>query len=136
MQFVGHLLGQVVCLAPVFVGVVELPGVVVKCRGFLTLEYPRRLVSRYRCPALMVDAAVAEHFEVLCLMLLGGLGIVERVTHADAFDRMLLHSVDEGRLGHTCHFQDGWRDVDDVMKLSAELTCALDSLGPVDDRPV
>src|ERR1700761_8813457 len=128
MQLVGHLLGQVVCLAPVFVGVVELPSVVVECRRFLTLEYPRRLVPRYCGPALMVDTAIAEHLEVLRLMLLGGLGVVERVTHADAFDRVLLHSVDEGRLGHTCHFQDCWRDVDDVMKLSAELARALDSL--------
>ena len=137
MQLFRHLLGQVVRLAPVFIGVVELPGVVVECRGFLARDYePRRLVPRHRGPALVVDAAVAEHLEVLCLMLLGRLGIVERVRHADAFDRMLLDSVDEGRLGQAGHFKDGWRNVDHVMELGADFALPLDSLGPVHDRSV
>src|SRR5271154_7151031 len=136
MQFFGHLLGQVICLAPVFIGVIELPHVVVECRGFLTLEYPRRLVPRHRGPAFVINAAVAEHLEVLCLMRFGSLCIVEGVRHADALDRMLLHSVDEGRLRQTRHLKDGWRDVDHVMELTAELACPLDSLGPMYDRPV
>ena len=71
-----------------------------------------------RGPALVVDAAVAEHLEVLCLVPLGRLGVVERVRHADAFDRMLLDSVDEERLGQAGHFKDGRRDVDHVMELA------------------
>src|SRR5260370_14318199 len=125
MQLFGHLRGEVVRLAPVFAGVVELPLVVVECRGYLTYEDPWRLVSRYRGPALVVDAAVAEHLEVLCLMLLGSLGIVEGVRHADAFDRVLLDSVDEDRLGKAGHFQDGWRDVDHIMELGAEVAFPL-----------
>ena len=57
--------------------------------------------SRDRRPALVVDAAVAEHLEVLRLVPLGRLGVVERVRHADAFDRPLLDAVDEERLGQT-----------------------------------
>ena len=98
VQLFRHLLGQVVRLAPVLVGVVELPDVVVEGRGLLADQEPRRLVPRHRGPALVVDAAVAEHLEVLRLVPLGRLGVVERVQHADAFDRVLLHAVDRERL--------------------------------------
>ena len=99
VQLLRHLLGQVVRLAPVLAGVVELPDVVVEGRGFLADEQPRRLVPRHRGPALVVDAAVAEHLEVLRLVPLGRLGVVEGVQHADAFDRVLLHAVHRKRLG-------------------------------------
>ena len=52
-------------------GVVELPDVVVE-RGQLAAHHPRRAVPGDRGPALVVDAAVAEHLEVLGLVRLRG----------------------------------------------------------------
>jgi hypothetical protein len=55
-------------------------------------------VLRHRGPAFVVDAAVSEHLEVLRLMPLRGVGVVERVEHAHALDRLLLHAVHRDRL--------------------------------------
>ena len=44
-------------------------------------------------PALVIDAAITEHFEVLSFVLVGRLGIVEAVQHADALDWVLLHAI-------------------------------------------
>ena len=60
--------------------------------------HPRDAVPGHRGPALVIDAAVAEHLEVLRLVPLGRLGIVERIQHADALERRLLHAVDECRV--------------------------------------
>ena len=136
MKLFRHLLGQVVRLAPVLISVVELPVVIVECRDFLAPKEPWRAVSRHCGPAFVVDAAVAEHLEVLCLVPLGRLGVVERVRHADAFDRVLLDSIDEERFGQPSRLQDGRRHVDHVMELAADFAFRLDSLGPVHDRPV
>ena len=91
---------------------------------------------RHRGPALVVDAAVAEHLEVLGLVPLRRLGVVERVEHADALDRVLLHAVHRDRLGQSRRLEDGRRDVDDVVELRADLALGLDALRPVDDRAV
>ena len=93
VELLGHLLREVVRLAPVLCGVVEFPDVVVESRDFLAEKKPRRLVPGDRGPALVVDAAVAEHLEVLRLMPVRRIGVVERVQHADALDRLLLHAV-------------------------------------------
>ena len=62
---VGHLLREVVGLRPVLRPVVELPDVVVERRHVRAAHHPRGPVLGYRAPALVVDAAVAEHLEVL-----------------------------------------------------------------------
>src|SRR5882762_11121656 len=59
------------------------------------------------------------------------LGVVERVSHTDALDRVLLDSVDENRLGQAGQFENGRRDVNYVSELAADLAFPLDSLGPV-----
>ena len=51
-------------------------------------------VPRHRGPALVVDAAVAEHLEVLRRVAVVRAGVVERVRHRDALERLLLHAVD------------------------------------------
>ena len=91
---------------------------------------------RHRGPALVVDAAVAEHLEVLRLVPLGRLGVVEGVEHADAFDRVLLDAVHRDRLGQAGRLEDRRRDVDHVVELRADLALGLDALGPVDDGAV
>ena len=97
---------------------------------------PRHAVPGHRRPALVVDAAVAEHLEVLRLVPLGRLGVVERVQHADALDRRLLDAVDDRRMRQPGGFEDRRRDVDHVMELAADLALGLDAVRPVHDRAV
>ena len=72
VELLGMLRRDVLELGPVDAGVVELPDVVVERGRLLADEQPRRLVPRHRGPALVVDAAVAEHLEVLRLVALVG----------------------------------------------------------------
>ena len=85
LQF-GELLGmglrQVVRLGPVGVGVVQLPDVLVE--RLLQRPDPRHGVPGHRGPPLVVDAAVAEHLEVLRRVTFRGIRVVERVHHAGA----------------------------------------------------
>ena len=136
VQLLRHLLGEVVRLGPVLARVVELPDVVVEGRSFLADEQPRRLVSRHRGPSLVIDAAVAEHFEILRLVPLGSLGIAEGVQHADTLDRHLRHAVYRDRFGKPRGFEECGGDVDDVMKLRADFTLSLKSVRPVHDGTV
>ena len=93
-------------------------------------------MARHRGPALVVDAAIAEHLEVLSLVPFGSGGSVEGIQHADAFDGLLLHAVDGDRLGETSGFENCRCDVDHMVKLRAELSLAFDSLRPVDDGAI
>ena len=61
-QFLRILGDEVLRLRPV-VGAVEFPDVVVERRRRIRL--PRRSMLRHRRPALMIDAAIAHHLEVL-----------------------------------------------------------------------
>src|SRR3954447_3071083 len=95
-QLLRHLGGEIVRLAPVGGRVVQLPDVVrERWQGF---EHPRHAVVRDGGPALVVDAAVAEHLEVLRLVTVGLGRPVERIRHAHALDRPLLDAVDDRRL--------------------------------------
>ena len=78
-------------------------------------------MAGHRRPALVVDAAVAEHLEVLRRAPFGRLRVVEGVEHADAFHRMLLDAVNSRWLGKPGGFQDRRRDVDHVVELRADL---------------
>ena len=93
-KLLRHLFGEVARLAPVLGRVVELPDVVIEGQGLLADQQPGRLVLRHRGPSFVVDAAVAEHLEVLRLAPLRRLWVIERVQHADAFDGALLDAID------------------------------------------
>ena len=134
VELLRHLLGEVLRLAPVLSGVVELPDVIVQ-RRWLFLR-PRVGVPRHRRPPLMVDATVAEHLEILRLVPLRRLGVVERVEHADAFDRRLRQTVHRKRFGYAGRFENRRSDVDDVAELRANFALGLDALRPVDDGAV
>ena len=97
LELVRMLGREVMRLGPVGGRVVELPDVVVEGREFGT-EVPGHAVTGHRRPPLVVDPAVASHFEVLRVPTLVRRGFVEGVGHRDAVDRRLLNSVDERRL--------------------------------------
>ena len=86
-SFSGLSRGEVVRLRPV-VRAVQLPDVVVERRHLG--RHPGNAVPGDTGPALVVDAAVAEHLEVLSRVALGRTGVVERVGHRDALERDLL----------------------------------------------
>ena len=67
----------------------------------------------------MVDAAVAEHFEVLQVVRFGRLRSPKLERHADAFERRLRDAVDHRGLGQPGDVQNRLRDVDDVVELTA-----------------
>ncbi len=90
----------------------------------------------HSCPALVVDAAVAEHLEVLRRVAIRRIGVVERVGHRDALERSLLHAVDAQRLRQAGRLEHRGRDVDHVMELRADLALRLDAARPVHDRAV
>src|SRR5687768_11087052 len=84
----------------------------------------------------MVNAAVAEHLKVLGLMPLTRAGVVEGIHHAHAFDGLLLHAVDGGRLRETGGFENRRRDVYYVMELRPDLAFCFDPFRPVHDGAV
>ncbi len=126
---------QIVCLGPVCAPVVQLPRVVVKRRQ-LGAHGPRRAVPRHGAPALIVDAAVAEHLEVLHVVPLRLVLGIERVEHARTFIGALRYAVHLDRLGNAGHFEHGRRHVDDVRELRAQSALLFDALGPVHDGAV
>src|ERR1019366_10267697 len=97
---------------------------------------PGRAVPSHCGPPLMVDAAIAEHLEILGLASFGGLGVVEGIQHADTFQRSLLHAVNDRGCRQPGGFQNRRRYVDDVMKLRADLALSLDPVWPVHNRAV
>jgi hypothetical protein len=133
-----HLLGvlgrHVLELGPVLAQVVQFPGHVVEGVLVDQSEHVPRGTDDFRAgdPALVIDGVVAHHLEVLRLVPGRGLGVglVEGVSEAHAFDRRLLDAVHRLRGGDAADFEDGRHHVDDVMELVADATDVLDVAGP------
>ena len=120
--------GQVVHLVEVLVQVVKLPRVV----G----EVGPGLVPGHRLPALMPEAPVAEHFEVLGPLAGGLVAATEGVGEAGPLDGLLGDAVDLGRGLHARHLEYGRRDVADMVELVADLAALPDPRRPVHDQRV
>ena len=97
---------------------------------------PRRAVLGHRAPALVVDAAVAEHLEVLQVVALGLVRRIEAVGHRGALDRRLHDAVDHRRMGQPGDLEDRRGDIDDVAELIAGLAPGRDPVRPAHDRAV
>src|SRR5262245_60878825 len=89
-----------------------------------------------RQPAIVINGAVAEDFEILRGVPALHRRVGEGVGHADALDRSLGRAVDTLGLGQTCSLQDGWSDIDNVMPLGPYFTLRGDLLGPMHHHPV
>src|SRR5215831_18785354 len=87
-------------------------------------------------PAVAINAAVAEHLEILLRSACWSLGVVKGVLHADALDRALRNTVNHQRLRKPDNVQYSRRDVDDVVPLRAYLTFGLDAIRPVKDDAI
>src|SRR5262245_34492193 len=125
---------DVIGLAEVLARVIQLPHVIFERYRLDLPGQPRGAVLGDRRPTVVVDAAIAEHLEVLKGPAARRLGGAERIRHADAFDRALRHAIDHDGLGKTYHLQQCGNDVDDVMPLTADFAFGPDSLWPVNDE--
>src|ERR1039458_5770653 len=83
-------------------------------------------------PTLGLNPAVADHLEILRIVLRRCIGVclVERVRHAHAFYRLLLDAVDLFRCLDAGGFEDGRNNVDNMVELRADATDVLDVTGP------
>src|SRR5208337_497379 len=88
--------------------------------------------SRRSNPAVVIDGAVAQHFEILSIAFRRreGVGLVPRIGHAHALDRLLLDAVDRVRSRNPGGFQDRWGNVDYVVELRADAASVLDARRP------
>ena len=137
---------HVAVLGEVLVDVVELPALGVEFRELLGRdrlpEAHARLGERGarpradRPPAVVVDGAVAEHLEVLGVVLGGGRGVVERVGEAHALERRLRNAPDGLRRLEVQQIEDGRHHVDDVGVLATHFALGLDAYRPGDDEGV
>jgi hypothetical protein len=138
-QLLRILGGQIVRLAVVLVQIVKFPrilfGAVLIPVGELA-DLPGQQVARSGPPSVLVNAAVAQHFEVLNLVGAGLVRMIEAIDHADAFERQLFHAVDHVRKLHAGQFIERGRDIGDVMELRAQSAGVLDVSRPGDDQRI
>src|SRR5262249_32030228 len=87
-------------------------------------------------PAVVVDAAIAQHLEILRDVPCRRMGSVECVDEARALDWRLLHAVEHRGFFHPGRLEDRRHDVDDVAELTAETPLVLDPLGPGNDEAI
>src|SRR5213075_3089255 len=88
--------------------------------------FPRQApVSDSSDPAIVVKCPVPEHLEVLRLSLLLSVLVIEAVDHANAFDWLLLHTVDFGGLWNVSGLENGRRDIDRMVELGANAAAVL-----------
>src|SRR6516165_587744 len=131
----GRLAARSLVLRVVFVKVVELPFVTGQHIGQFDPQLGSIRRDCRRCvgvPAIMIDAAVAEHLEILGRA--PGRRIrarlVERVHRAHTFDWCLLDAVHYLGGLDLRRFEDGRHDVDHMVELGADAALVLDACGP------
>src|SRR5436190_9054673 len=87
-------------------------------------------------PAIVIDAAITKHFEVLSGVCLLGLGIVERIDHRCSVERLLCRSVDAlGKRQADC-LQYSRRNISDMSELGADFSLGFNARRPVDHDSV
>ena len=136
-QQLGPVGGEVPTLGEVLPDVVQLP-------LFLRAVERRRAEAHPRHPpveaggheAVVVDAPVAHHLEVLGSTGAGRLRIAERVAHRRALDRHLPDAVHRRRCLDAGRLQDGRCQVDDVVELGAQAAAVGDPPRPGDGQAV
>ena len=105
LELLWLFLGQIAGLTPIVIGVIELPNVVIEGGKLNGAGFPGGSVACNRGPALVIDAAVANHLEVLGFMPLGCILFIKGIEHAHAFQRFLLHPIHEQGLGQSGRLQ-------------------------------
>ncbi len=148
-QLVALLAGQVVALGVVLVQVVQLPVVGLDIQQHLVVDgssEPAALLGGLgetrarpgadRPPAVVVDGAVAEHLEVLGVVVAGRRRLIEGVGEADPIDGRLADAADALRRLGAQGFQNCRHHVDGVCVMRSHLAAALNALGPRYDERI
>src|SRR5882724_11585585 len=134
LQLSGILRGEIVGLAEVLGYMVEFPRVLGERRK--RHHQPRNRMARARHPAIVIDAAIAKHLEILSRVCLLGFRIIEGVNHRSSIERPLHRSVDALWKRQTRGFQYGRRDVGYVSELGANFSIGFNSRRPMDHDSV
>ena len=148
-QLVALLASQVVALGVILVQVVQLPVVGLDIQQHLVVDgcsEPAALLgglgeARARpwadCPpAVVVDGAVAEHLEVLGVVVAGRRCFIEGMGEAHAIDGRLADAADTLRCLGAYGFQNCRHHVDGVCVMQSHLAAALNALGPGYDERI
>ena len=134
LELLGILRSKVIRLAEVLIHLVKFPHVVLQRRE--RYHQPRERVPSAGDPAFVVDAAVAEHLEVLRGAALDRLRGVGGVEHGDAVHGPLRDAINGLGLRDPSGFERGRGDIDDMVKLAAHFALRLDALRPVHDHAI
>src|SRR6185437_6173524 len=89
-----------------------------------------------RLPALMPDAARAEHAVELPCPCSRSLRVVEAIAHAHTVESALGMPLDRRGRRHSQHIEDRRHDVDGVVILIADLTFRLETRWPGEDARI
>src|SRR5215470_1317202 len=118
-------------LRPVFLGMKELPLIVLKIP-----PAGKWSVNRNCFPALVPNAALAQHFVILCFLSGRGFGVIKAVLHRNARKRNLLVAVHSLWHFNTAALVDRRNDIGAMVILIADLSFGLESLGPMDHHRI
>ena len=148
-QLVAMFSGQVVGFGIVLVQVVQLPVVGLDIQEHLVIDggsKPAAFLGGLgeiwtrpgadRPPAVVIDRTMAEHLEILGVVIAGCFYVIEGMGETDPIDGRLGHAADAIRRFHAKGFQNCRDEVDDVRVMRSYLAFCLDTLRPGDDARV
>src|SRR5262245_36322236 len=86
----------------------------------------------------MIESAIAEHLEVLGVLLTWIVGVLttESIGQTHALDWLLGHAVRHGWFGDAHDLKDRRQNIDGVMELGTDLAGVFNALGPGDDHAI
>src|SRR6266487_7185631 len=89
-------------------------------------------MARASHPAIVIDAAISKHLEVLSSMRLLGIGIAKGINHRCSVERPLHGSIHTFRKRQTGRFQNRGSNVSNVSELRADFSLSFNARWPLD----
>src|SRR6267378_169786 len=129
-QLCGILRGQIVGLAEVLGYMVKFPSILGERRK--RHHQPGNGMSRAGNPAIVINAAVSKHLEILSRMRLLGLGIVKGINHRCPIKRSLLCAVNALGKQQTDCLQYSRCNIRDMSELRANFSLGFNARWPMD----
>src|SRR5438105_15709859 len=133
-QLSGILRGEIVGLAEVLGYMVEFPSVLGERRK--RHHQPGNGMARARHPAIVIDAAITKHLEILSGMCFLRFGIIKGINHRGPIKGSLCRPVDALGEWQTRGFQYSRRNIDHVSELRANFSLGFNSRRPMDHDSV
>ena len=131
----GRILRRhIVSFAEVFSDVVKFPYVLRE--RWERHHQPRNGVPCASYPAIVIDAPISKHFEILSGMRLLGFGIIKGINHRCSIERFLRRPVHALWKRQPGCLQDSRCDVRDMGKLRTELSFCFNARRPMDNYTV